>query len=138
MSSPSKVRWMNLLIYHGWVCEGFRKYSTNKHKERPHKSVSYSPAKIIQPHLFNIFTLKHDIRTFVEKLSRVAFTHFYGPNRSGCLDWGVGGGQPNLGNAWILGTSGRSTHPLEVKTKLPTLQRKLAFYNLPMFTLRVF
>ena len=46
--------------------------------------------------------------------------------------------QPNLGNAWILGTSGRSTHPLEVKTKLPTLQRKLAFYNLPMFTLRVF
>ena len=26
----------------------------------PHKSVAYSPEKIILPHLFNIFTLKHD------------------------------------------------------------------------------
>ena len=62
----------------------------------PHKSVPYSPEHIIQPHLFNIFTLKHDLRTFVEKMLRVAFMHMYayiyGPNRSGCLDWGVGGG----------------------------------------------
>ena len=27
----------------------------------------YSPEKIIQPHLLNMFTLKHDLRTFVEK-----------------------------------------------------------------------
>ena len=52
----------------------------------PQKSVPYSPEKIIQPHVFNIFTLKHDLRTFVEKMLRLAFTHFYGPNRSGCLD----------------------------------------------------
>ena len=77
----------------------------------PHKSVPYSPEKIIQPHLFNIFTLKHDFCTFVEKMSRVAFTHFYGPNRSGCLDWGAGG-RPNLGNACILGTSGPATPSL--------------------------
>ena len=32
----------------------------------PHKSVPYYPEKIIQPHLFNIFTLKNDLRTFVE------------------------------------------------------------------------
>ena len=38
----------------------------------PHKSVPYSPEQIIQPHLLNIFTLKHDLRTFVEKMSRVA------------------------------------------------------------------
>ena len=48
----------------------------------PHKSVPYSPEKIIQPHLFNIFTLKHDLHLFVEKVSRVASTHFYRPNRS--------------------------------------------------------
>ena len=48
---------------------------------------------------------------FVEKMSRVAFTLLYGPNRSRCLDWGVGGGQPNLGNAWILGTNGPALHP---------------------------
>ena len=77
----------------------------------PHKSVPYSPEKIIQPHLFNIFTLKHDLRTFVEKMLRVAFTHyFHGPNRSGCLDWWVGG-QPNLGNACILGASGPAAPP---------------------------
>ena len=33
------------------------------------------------------------------------------PNRSGCLDWRVGG-QPNLGNACILGTFGPAAHPL--------------------------
>ena len=64
----------NVIIYHQQVIF-------------PHKSVPYSPEKIIQPHLFNIFTLKHDLRTFVEKMLRVAFTHLYGPNRSGCLDW---------------------------------------------------
>ena len=59
----------------------------------PHKGVPYSPEKIIQPHLFNIFTLKHDLHTFVENMLRVAFTHFYGPNRSGCLDliWAMPG-----------------------------------------------
>ena len=46
-----------------------------------HKSVPCSPEKIIQPHIFNIFTLKHDLRTFVEKMLQVAFTHFYGPTR---------------------------------------------------------
>ena len=33
----------------------------------PHKSVPYSPEKIIQPHLFNIFTLETDLHTFAEK-----------------------------------------------------------------------
>ena len=75
----------------------------------PQKSVPYSPEKIIQPHVFNIFTLKHDLRIFVEKMSQVAFMHFYGPNRSGCLDWV--GGQPHLGNACILGASGMAFHP---------------------------
>ena len=36
---------------------------------------------------------------------------YYGPNGSRCLDWGVGG-QPNLGNAFILGLSGPATPPL--------------------------
>ena len=66
-------------------------------------------------HLFNIFTLKHDLHTFVEKMSRVAFTHFYGPNR---LEWfgGVEGGgcQPNLGNVCNLGTNGPAAPPLPV------------------------
>ena len=79
----------------------------------PQKSVPYSPEKIIQPHVFNIFTLKHDLRTFVEKMLRVAFTHLYGPNRSGCL--GGWGGQPNLGNAWILGAYGPAFHPLKLQ-----------------------
>ena len=48
-----------------------------------------------------MFTLKHNLCTFVEKMLRVAFTHLYGPNRSGCLDWGVGS-QPKIGNACIL------------------------------------
>ena len=76
----------------------------------PHKNVPYSPEKVIQPHVFNIFTLKHDLRIFVEKMSQVAFMHFYGPNRSGCLDWGMGGCQPNLGNIWILGKNGTAAH----------------------------
>ena len=29
------------------------------------------------------------------------------------LGWGWGGGQPNLGNAWILGMNGTATHPLQ-------------------------
>ena len=73
---------------------------------------SLFPRKYHSPHLFNIFTLKHDLRTFVEKMLQDAFTHFYGPNRSGCLDWGVGrGGQPNSGIACILGTFGHDTPP---------------------------
>ena len=55
-------------------------------KKITNEGFPYSPEKIIQPHLFNIFNLKHDFRTFVERMSQFAFTHFYGPNRSGCLD----------------------------------------------------
>ena len=36
---------------------------------------------------------------------------YYGPNGSRCLDWGVGG-QPNLGNAFILGSYGPAAPPL--------------------------
>ena len=56
----------------------------------PHKSVPYSPEKIIQLHLFNIFTLKHDLRTFVSKnvASRIFALVWAKP----CLDWGVGRG----------------------------------------------
>ena len=45
---------------------------------------------------------------FVEKMLRVAVTHLYGPNRSGCLDWGVGG------SACILGTFGPAFPPLHL------------------------
>ena len=69
----------------------------------PNKSFPYSPEHIIQPHLFNIFTLKHDLRTFVEKMLRVAFT----PNVwAKSLRMPGLGGQPNLGNACILGKIG--------------------------------
>ena len=69
----------------------------------PHKSVPYSPEKIIQPHLFNIFTLKYDLRTFVEKMLRVALRTCMGQIAQDA--WiGVGrGAQPNLGNACIMG-----------------------------------
>ena len=63
-----------------------------------HKSVPYSPEKIIQPHLFNIFTLKHDLRNFVEKIALVCAKSLRMPGLGG-------GGQPNLGNACILRTS---------------------------------
>ena len=43
---------------------------------------------------------------FVEKMLRVTVSHLYGPNRSGCLDWGVGG------SACILGTFGPAFPPL--------------------------
>ena len=56
----------------------------------PHKSVPYSPEHIIQPHLFKIFTLKHDLRTFVAQDAWI----------------GGWGGQPNLGNVCILGAYG--------------------------------
>ena len=59
------------------------------HALRALKGDHLSPKSDISPQIFNIFILKHDLRTFVEKMSRVAFTHSYGPNRSGCLDWGV-------------------------------------------------
>ena len=42
----------------------------------PHKSVPYSPEKIIQPHLFDIFTLKYDLRTFVAKKCRESQQYF--------------------------------------------------------------
>ena len=71
-----------------------------------HKSVPYSQEKIIQPHLFNIYTLKHDLQIAQE---------FRMPGL------GSGGGdQPNLGNACILGTCGPATPlltlPIQKKT----------------------
>ena len=59
-----------------------------------------------------------------------------GPNRSGCLDWGVGG-QPNLGNAWILGTIGLVTHPLGEKIRFPKIARSIKTCLPPPFTLPV-
>ena len=38
----------------------------------PHKSVPYSLEYIIQPHLFNIFTLKHDLRTCMGQIAQDA------------------------------------------------------------------
>ena len=77
----------------------------------PHKSVPYSPEQIIQPHLFNIFTFKHDLRTFVEKdvASRIYVLVWAKSLRMPGL--GGGGGQPNLGNACILRTFGTETPP---------------------------
>ena len=49
---------------------------------------------------------------FCRKMSRVTVTRYYGPNRSGCLDWGVG--QPNLGNSCILGKNGPETPPSQL------------------------
>ena len=43
-------------------------------------------------HIYLKVSLWNIIYALLSKMSRVAFTHFYGPNRSGCLDWGVGGG----------------------------------------------
>ena len=42
----------------------------------PHKSVPYSPEKIIQPHLFNIFTLKNDLRTLVKNVAGPIYALF--------------------------------------------------------------
>ena len=64
----------------------------------PHKSVPYSLEKIIQPHLFNIFTLKHDLR-FSSKKCHESHLH----TSTGQIDqdawiggWGVVWCQPNF------------------------------------------
>ena len=67
-----------------------------------HKIVPYSTEKIIQPHLFDIFTPKHDLRTSMGQIAQDAWIG------RGCC-------QPNLGNAWILGTNGPAAHPLGIQ-----------------------
>ena len=53
----------------------------------------------------NIFTLKHDLRTFVENCRESHLRDNMGQIAQDA--WiGVGGGQPNLGNACILGIYG--------------------------------
>ena len=70
-----------------------------------------SPQK---PHLFNIFILKNDLRTFVEKCRESHLRNIMGQIAQDAWigGWGGGGGQPNLGNACILGASGPAFHPL--------------------------
>ena len=65
---------------------------------------------------FNIFTLKHDLLTFVKTMLRVAFTL-----RMPGLGWWWWGGQPNLGNACILGAYGPALPPLTLSIKLIAL-----------------
>ena len=67
------------------------------------------------PCLFNIFTLKNDLRTFVEKCRESHLRDIMGQiaQDAWIRGWGGGGGsQPNLGNACILGVSGPVTPPL--------------------------
>ena len=45
-------------------------------------------------------------------MSRVSFTRFVGQIHQGARIRGWGGGQPNSGNASILGAYGPPTHPL--------------------------
>ena len=66
-----------------------------------------------KPHLFNIFTLKN-LRTFVEKCRESHLRDIMGQiaQDAWIRGWGGGvGGQPNLGNACILGLSGQATPP---------------------------
>ena len=64
-----------------------------------------------KPHLFNIFTLKNDLRTFVEKCRESHLRDIMGQIAQDAWIRGFGGGQPNLGNACILGLSGQATPP---------------------------
>ena len=87
---------------------------------------------MIQSHLFNIFTLKHDLRIFVEKMLRFAFMHLFVwakslriPGLKFChfhsvvtLDWEVRFGfstrllesQALQYRIWNLGPSSRKLH----------------------------
>ena len=73
----------------------------------------FSPKK---PHLFNIFTLKNDLRTFVENCRESHLRDIMGQiaQDAWIRGWwgGGGGGKPNLGNACILGVSVPYTPPL--------------------------
>ena len=80
-----------------------------------HPKVIISPQKCPffpqKPHLFNIFTLKNDLRTFVENCRESHLRDIMGQIAQDAWIRGWGGGQPNLGNAWILGAFGPATHP---------------------------
>ena len=81
-----------------------------------HPKVIISPQKCPffpqKPHLFNIFTLRNNLRTFVENCRESHLRDIMGQiaQDARISGWG-GGGQPNLGNACILGASGPVTPP---------------------------
>ena len=58
-----------------------------------------------------IFTLKNDLRTFVENCRESHLRDIMGQIAQDAWNRGWGGGQPNLGNACILGASGPITPP---------------------------
>ena len=80
-----------------------------------HPKVIISPQKCPffpqKPHLFNIFTLKNDLRTFVENCRESHLRDIMGQIAQDAWIRGWGGGQPNLGNACILGASVPGTPP---------------------------
>ena len=80
--------------------------------------IIYHPKVIICPrvyqHLFNIFTLKNDLRTFAEKCHESHMCAFMGQILQDARIRGWGG-RPNFGNARILGAYGPPTHPLRKK-----------------------
>ena len=83
-----------------------------------HPKVIISPQKCPffpqKPHLFNIFTLKNDLRTFVENCRESHLRDIMGQiaQDAWIRGWVGGGGQPNLGNACILGLAGPATPPI--------------------------
>ena len=84
-----------------------------------HPKVIISPQKCPffpqKPHLFNIFTLKNDLRTFVENCRESHLRDIMGQIAQDAWIRGWGGGQPNLGNACILGASGPGIPPLMIQ-----------------------
>ena len=85
-----------------------------------HPKVIISPQKCPffpqKPHLFNIFTLKNDLRTFVENCRESHLRDIMGQIAQDAWIRGWGG-QPNLGNACILGVSGPATPSLVLQQK---------------------
>ena len=73
-----------------------------------HPKVIISPQKCPffpqKPHLFNIFTLKNDLRTFVENCRESHLRDIMGQIAQDAC---------NLGNACILGASGPAIPPLQ-------------------------
>ena len=64
-------------------------------------------------HIFLTFSLKKLFTHFCRKMSRVAFTRFFGPNSPCCQDQGgYGMGQTNFGNAKIQGPFEPQSPPL--------------------------
>ena len=80
-----------------------------------HPKVIISPQKCPffpqKPHLFNIFTLKNDLRTFVENCRESHLRDIMGQIAQDAWIRGWWD-QPNLGNSCILGTFGPAAHPL--------------------------